>query len=92
MKKTIWKFEYNEDGIEMPLDASIIKVGLQRGKIVFWVLCNPKNKIVKRFFIVAYTGDTLETENLVYLNTFQGGIYELVYHVFEEIPKHRLEI
>ena len=84
--KTIWKYPITEDSyqeIQMPLDAEILCVQLQRNIPTLWALVETENfkKSLARFDILTYyTGDRQINEKAKYIGTYQ--LAGLVYHVF----------
>ena len=72
--------------IEMPEGAKILSFKVQRGIPTLWALINLDNKFEKRHFRIIGTGQSIEEDNLKYINTIQtdGGKY--IFHLFESSP------
>lgn len=82
---TIWKFTIPTDKkieIEMPSEAQILTLKLQKGIPCLWALCVPKNKTVVRNFIIKATGGVIESFKR-YHGTFLVDDDSLVWHLFE---------
>lgn len=82
--KTIWKFPLSEVvsltfGLEMPLGADVVHVGVQNGEIVLWARVDTELEIVTRYFVIIETGDP--EPHGAYVGTVQ--IEQYVWHVFE---------
>lgn len=69
--------------LELPPDAFVLTVQMQRDNPVMWVLLDPEAPKVTRRFITLATGEQTEIEakDLWYINTFQ--VDYLVFHLFE---------
>ena len=89
-KYTIWKYKLDQTGkIEMPTDAEILCIQVQRGEPHIWALVNPENKLETRKFKVYGTGHPCPEDPGIYVGTFQLNDIELgtgcmVLHVFED--------
>ena len=72
--------------IELPRDAKVLTVQVQRTGAYLWVLVDPSAPLEPRHFRLAGTGHPITVEqaaDLIYVGTFQlyGG--DLVFHLFE---------
>lgn len=68
--------------LELPKDAKILAVQIQRGEPQMWVLHDPFAEKTTRKFVAVGTGAYFESDNLNYIGTFQLPT-GLVYHLFE---------
>lgn len=91
MMRAIWKFEApvgDHFAIEMPVDAEILTVQVQRGVPMIWALVSPGAPVAARKFRLVGTGSEIgDNERLRYVGSYQlmgGGI---VFHLFEEIER-----
>jgi hypothetical protein len=88
----IWKYPLpkvvDEFKIEMPKDARLLCVQIQRGHPCIWVK-TAGNSIEQpnetRTFRIIGTGNYFEPEGLVYVGTWQEMEGFLVWHLFERI-------
>lgn len=85
--KTIYKYslelvEFQK--VELPENAEILSIQLQRGWICLWALVDTLANKVERSFEIYGTGQEIEKSNgnRKYLTTFQTES-GLVFHVFE---------
>ncbi len=88
MTTSIWKYELtpNCTTLDMPHDAQILSVQIQRGYPKLWALVDTNAPEKTRHFRIYGTGDEIDdSENLKYIGTFQmhGA---LVWHLFEKCP------
>jgi len=83
---TIHKFPISiEDAqtIQIPADAVILSVQVQRGHPVMWVKLDTEAQKVLRHFTLYKTGEHITPNVGKYINTFQMWDGDLVFHVFE---------
>ncbi len=89
MEKTIWKYELNNNAIqviEMPEGAEILCVQNQLNKPCIWVLVNPEARKEERGIEVFGTGWKIDTDvHRRYIGTFQDLSGNLVWHAFERL-------
>lgn len=80
---TVYKYQLDTVcTLKLPPDAEPLKVAMQDGVPVMWVLLNPEALTVRRRFEIYGTGHTIpDAESRTYVDTFFTG--PLVYHVFE---------
>ena len=87
MSKEIWKFPINLHEsisyVSMPIDAEILDIDIQLGKIQVWAIVDPNVGTENRSFSIYGTGQRIDMEGKKYLKTVQadGGIF--VWHIFE---------
>jgi hypothetical protein len=85
----IWKYPIpkviDEFEIEMPRNARVLCVQIQKGTPCIWVKTSGRDEMEKRKFVIIGTGNPFDAEGLVYIGTWQewGGM--LVWHLFERI-------
>jgi hypothetical protein len=82
--KVIYKYQLEVKPVnELQIDpeGEILSVQLQDGKIMMWVLTNPSNKTVLRYFSIYGTGHAIVNEGC-YIATVQERGF--VWHIFEE--------
>ena len=99
--KTVHKYEIpaiGEFSLELPVDAEILTVQLQKNKTCIWVLVNTEKQIYetvckKRNFCWVSTGEPIGYTDLIYLATLQSSGGNHVSHLFEvvEIDYSQLE-
>lgn len=87
MALTVWKFALkiaDVQGIDMPVDAKILAVQVQRGTPCLWALVNKTGIIPeRRTFAIYGTGHPIPDEPGTHIGTFQVDGGTLVFHVFE---------
>lgn len=85
--KTIYKFPLeikSESTVSMPRGAEIIEVGMQRGELCIWAMCDSEARSVPRTFDVVGTGhDCKELKSYTHLGTAHDTEHGFVWHVFE---------
>lgn len=84
MTKTIWKFPLaitDEQTVEMPRFANILRVDMQGDQCCLWALVNPDNQKEGRTLQIYGTGHPIPERPGVYRGTFMTR--DLVFHVFE---------
>jgi len=82
---SVWKFPLRVDDVvpvEMPEDAKLLTVQLQRGEPCLWALVCPEAPKRTRFLRIVGTGHPVE-DDLLYVGTFQLQNGALVFHLFE---------
>jgi hypothetical protein len=88
--KTIWKFPFpitDEVKIEMPENAWILGVQVQRECPCIWALVDTKAEMKPRSFRVFGTGQPIDTGiDYDFIGTFQIHGGALVFHLFEFPP------
>lgn len=69
--------------ITMPRGAAVLNVQRQAGAYRVWVLADPEDLHVDRFFAFVPTGAVFDADQVTYLATcvFDGG--NLIFHLFE---------
>ncbi len=85
---TIYKFPIEVTDftdIEIPATAKILTVQIQDGNPYVWVLLDPDQPTIKRYFRLAGTGHSINglQYTLDYIGTFQMHSGDLVFHLFE---------
>jgi hypothetical protein len=88
MKKVIWKFAFpieNLFSIEMPKDAKILTVQMQKNMQCIWVMVNTEQKQPEeRHFRLIGTGEPFSPEfRETYIGTFQRLGGDFIFHLFE---------
>ncbi len=73
--------------LDLPLEARPLTVQMQHGAPCMWVLLNPAQPTVQRFFDVYGTGHGMPAIPGDYVATFQMASGALVWHVFEAHPQ-----
>lgn len=86
---TIWKFPFKLASgrfeIEMPKDAEILAVQVQREVPCVWAKADPESEREMRRFRIVGTGHPFrEDGKLSYIGSFQQLEGLLVWHLFEE--------
>lgn len=84
--KTIWKYnlDYRTTIIEdIPTDAKILKVDMQRGRLCLWALVDQDNERESRRFVMIETGKGVPDWDLNYIGTVHV-LADYVLHVFED--------
>lgn len=83
----IFKYDISPEFVlDLPSDAEILSVKLQRGLPKMWVMLNPSKPKVRRKFRSFPTGFEFSFYiNLKFIDTFVLEPENLVFHVFEEI-------
>lgn len=81
--KVIWKYEVIDGKIEMPFFSKVLRVAMQDGKRMMWVLVNPETKSELRKFVIIATGEKFDDTNLRYVDTLIDTPF--VWHIFEHI-------
>lgn len=83
----IWKYEFGLDGtLEIPEDAQVLTVQMQKGKMCCWALVNPDKPLETRHFIAYGTGREIDMGEIkTYLGTVQELNGALVWHIFEAV-------
>jgi hypothetical protein len=69
--------------IEMPKQARILSIQLQKEKIVLWALCDETLETELRVFDIYLTGENLPHDIGEYLATIYNPINGLAFHIFE---------
>ena len=84
--KTIWKYKLqviDKQEIEMPDNAELLTVQVQRGVPCLWVKVDP-NIPTRTYGIATYgTGHPIHQDNQKYIDTYIIDEGALVFHVFE---------
>jgi hypothetical protein len=87
MIRKIFKYEVLGNGypILIPEGGHVLSAQIQDDKIMIWVLVNPTNPLVSRYFEYYGTGEEIYTNTMQFIGTvlMKGG--SLVWHVFEKI-------
>ncbi len=87
-KRTVYKYTIPGPDcvIEMPCDAYILTMQMQRGEPCIWAMVTPDADKVQRHFVMRGTGHQLDdwesSDN--YIGTFQTR-QGLVFHLFEKM-------
>lgn len=82
---TVYKYQLGVgdlQSVEMPRDAQILTVQVQRGTVCLWALVDPDAALVTRRIRIAGTGHVIEGAH-TYIGTVQQMGGALVWHVFE---------
>lgn len=75
--------------INLPKDAIILSIQNQNGSLSMWCLIDTNDEMTPRTFRVIGTGERFEDEEAcAFLATVQCD--HLVWHIFEQLPKHML--
>jgi hypothetical protein len=88
MKIFKYQFSFDENlnqhvvELELPQDARILHVDIQRDVPTLWCMVNPDAPLVKVLFYIYGTGQEVP-ENMWHINTFQSG--QFVWHCFLKI-------
>lgn len=85
--RTIFKYPFetaDEVWIDMPADAEILTIQIQRGVPCVWALVVPGEELETRYFKIYGTGSEIY-EGGKYIATYQTGSF--VWHVFERTRK-----
>lgn len=96
----VWKFQVRMDAftVQMPKDAVILHVGVQRGIPQMWALCDPDNafgedqRYDERYFTVVGTGQGFPTDldfDMKHIGTFMLHNDTFVGHLFELVEKEK---
>ena len=93
--RRVYKYElatsHNNQMIDLPVGAIVLKVDEQFNKIVMWALIDTKADSVQRHFVVRGTGDDLPKLRSLYALEYHGSAKlmdgALIYHVFEVINR-----
>lgn len=89
--KKIWKYPLSitdEQQVDIPLYGEILCAQFQDEIPCIWVLVDPEQLLVPRYFEIFGTGHPIKEEsnmNRKYIGTIQSEKYPLVWHVFERI-------
>lgn len=85
----IWKYGIpkiiDEFTIEMPSDAQVLCVQVQKGWPHIWVKTSGSGPLEKRTFAIIGTGNPFDAEGFVYIGTWQEWEGVLVWHLFERM-------
>jgi len=87
--KSVYKYKLQiggEQQIELPIDAEILTVQVQRGKLCLWALVDTESvvKVTHRFYVYGTGHNVHDDEHKKYIGTFQLADGDLVFHVFKE--------
>lgn len=84
--KRVFKYVLSPDCvIEMPSGSRVLTVQVQHETPCIWALCEDKNALDSRRFMIFGTGHEMpEDLNLGYIGTFQLAGGKFVFHVFED--------
>lgn len=83
---TIWKYKIDVVGtqkINMPLDAEILSVQVQKNSPCLWARVDPDAVLVGRLFITHGTGHVVPETTGDHIGTYQLDDGDSVMHVFE---------
>lgn len=88
----IWKYPLRVDdtqSIEMPTDAKVLCVQIQRGLPCMWAMHQNAAIRSERIILTIGTGHEVDRGGLRYIGTYQLQNGNLMFHVFEkESRKH----
>jgi len=74
-----------EQILELPVYAEILKADLQNNNLVIWAKINPNTQYTEKFLIeIVGTGQEIKNPEASYINTFYDN--GLVFHVFAIKP------
>lgn len=83
--KTIWKYEFAHNALEMdlmiPIGAEILDVQIQGYSICAWFIVDTTKKMVQRKLRIYVTGDSVPDNSGKYVATVQMNEYVL--HIFD---------
>jgi len=82
--KTIWKYPVPlevEFWIDMPSDAQVLHLGMQRRNPYLWVLVEPENPLETVAFMITGTGHDVPEGD--YIGTFMTSDDMFVWHLFQ---------
>lgn len=86
---TIYKYPISMDGdvttVQMPADAQILTVQVQRGTPCIWAIVDASAPTVKRCFELYVTGQEIDATYKKYVGTVQSPDQMFVLHVFEDL-------
>ena len=87
--KTIYKWTLalqDRQVITAPHNTSFLTVQLQHGEPQVWGICNPNLPPEENVFHIRGTGHPMpETDNLLYVGSFQMNEGQFIFHVFREV-------
>ena len=87
--RTIWKYELDitdSQTLEMPINADILTVQIQRETAQLWALVNPELSKENRYIQIYGTGHNVtEDLDLKYISTIQLQSGDLIFHIFEVV-------
>ena len=87
--KTIYKYELGltqeQEGIDMPVGAKIIKISNQHYGVCIWAIVDTEMKMEKRTFAVYGTGHEIKMalSKLNHLGTINWNDGNYIWHIFE---------
>jgi len=86
--KTIWKFEIeltDNQNVMMPMEAKILTVQIQHGKVCVWAIVDPEQPLERRYFYLRGTGHPSDgMDEMQYVGTVQDRQGFLIWHIFTE--------
>jgi len=87
-QKVIWKYELGgaHSIIQMPREAKVLHVEVQRGVPCLWVECEPDAPKEYRAFAVIGTGHPFNDKGFEYVGTYLSEGGHFVFHVYEVKP------
>ncbi|MFA5376381.1 MAG: hypothetical protein WC455_11605 [Dehalococcoidia bacterium] len=74
--------------LQLPADAEILSVQVQRGIPCIWALVRVGNPLTIRHFRMVGTGYPITDGDLHYIGTVQVADETLVFHLFEDLTQH----
>ena len=84
----VYKYEIkisDEQTVELPFNAEILTIQMQRDKCCLWALVDPRNELEERTICIYGTGHPIQDGiRLKYISTFQIPHLGLVFHAFEK--------
>jgi hypothetical protein len=84
--KRIYKYELEENSVEMPIGAKILSIQMQNNRAYIWALVDTDAECEFRYFVMIGTGhDFPQVDAFTYINTIQDGRF--VWHIFELVKK-----
>lgn len=86
----VWKMQLEPglNGYDMPKGAKVLSVGLQRGFVQMWFLCDPAcDAKERREFLFTGTGHPFEAGPYRFVGTTMTPDAAFVFHVFEKISE-----
>ena len=84
----VYKFEIeitDEQTVELPFNAEILTIQMQRDKCCLWALVDPRNELEERTICIYGTGHPIpDGVRLKHISTFRIIHLGLIFHAFEK--------
>jgi hypothetical protein len=79
--------EVGENRLSLPVDAEVVHIGEQEGRLNLWALVDTKAPSETREFVIAGTGWSLDSYGEIeYWGSVQVGLF--VWHAFERVASN----